>query len=116
MLLYISIGFPVEFFELTPLLLFFRLRPSGDIPVASPIIARIFFVGLYFAFASYILVLWVCIVNIEHSGLLLLFSAADFLITSWICFLRCSGVGWLHISSRILYLFFLIKLRGLIIC
>ena len=57
MLLYISIGLPAEFFELTPLLLFFRLRPSRDIPVASPIIARIFFVGLYFAFASYILVL-----------------------------------------------------------
>ena len=63
MLLYISIGLPAEFFELTPLLLFFRLRPSGDIPVASPILARIFFVILYSAFASYILVLWVCIVD-----------------------------------------------------
>ena len=103
MLLYISIGLPADFFELTPLLLFFRLRLSGDILVTSPIIARIFFVGLYFAFASYILVLWVCIVDIEHSGLLPLFSAADFLITSWICFLCCSGVGCLHISSRILY-------------
>ena len=101
--MYISIGLPAEFFELTPLLLFFRLRPSGDIPVTSPIIARIFFVGLYFSFASYILVLWVCIVDIEHSGLLLYFSLRIFSFLRGFCFLRCSGVGCLHISLRILY-------------
>ena len=54
MLLYVSIGLPAEFIELTPFLLPFQVEAIGEIPVASPIIARIFFVGLYFAFASYI--------------------------------------------------------------
>ena len=106
MLLYISIGLPAEFFELTPLLLFFRLRPSGEIPVASPFIARLSYCRDLFCFC----ILYTCDVGFVLWTLYrtLGFTTFGFPLRIYfhyfvdLVFLRCSGVGSTYIFE-ILY-------------